>query len=128
MHSCFWKDWFWYFIENVVQILPHWLISHCQFVYAVAQVSPYFLSVTLVFLQFLSFQVFFKHLFCVFSTINRVFDSNGFGFVFLSFISLHMSEQNILYHQKSTCKVDFMFFLILPWYFWCLRQNFCLSF
>ena len=35
--------------------------------------------------------------------------------------------QSVLYHQKFYCKYDFMFFVILSWYFWCLMQL-CLIF
>ena len=75
--------------------------------------------------QFLSFQVFFKHFFSVFWNMNRAYDTNFFGFAFWSLISLHMCEPNILYHQTCTWKVDFMFFVVLQWYFWCLRHIFC---
>ena len=65
----------------------------------------------------------FSRIFCVFWNMNLVFDTNFFGFVFLSFISLHTCEQNILHHQNCTYEVDFCFFEILLC-FWCLKQNF----
>ena len=67
------------------------------------------------FSQFLSFKVFFKH-FCVFWNMNLAFHTNFFGVVFLLFMSLHTCEQNILCHQNCTYKVDFMFFVILPYF------------
>ena len=38
-----------------------------------------------------------------------------------------LPKQSVLYHQKFSCKSDFMFFVIPPWYFWCLVQL-CLIF
>ena len=107
-------------------ILPRFLSLHCQFVYAVAPVSQYFLSLT-DFSQFLSFKVFFKHFFCVFWNMNLAFDTDFFGFVFLSFVSWHTYQQNFVYHRNCTYKLILRF----SWFyrtFGAWGQNFYLIF
>ena len=38
-----------------------------------------------------------------------------------NFAAIHV--QSVLYHQKFSCKCDFMFFVISSWYCWCLVQH-----
>ena len=110
-------------------ILPRCLILHCHFVHAIAPVSLYFLSITMVFFSFrVSFQVFkcFSRMFFVcFETWIVLFIPIFFVLYFCHLYLYTCVNKTLCIIKKCTCKVDFMVFMILQWYCWCLRQTFC---